>query len=125
MGSKASVVIAFFGLILLALCVGWTQYLDRDDYWWSDEQAKEYDDAGDEFHRLSYAPRPTDSRENGSGNAADGDPLARAEARFARAQNDLENALARKRKPALILKWTGILLVVIGVVGLFASREAE
>ncbi len=125
MGSKASVVTVLFGLILLALRVGWTDYLDRNDYWWSDEQAKEYEDAGYELHRLTYSPRPTDSRDNGSGNAADGDPLAEAKTRFARAQNDLENARARQRKPALILKWTGILLIVIGVVGLLASRGAE
>ena len=125
MGSKASVVAVLFGLVLLALCVGWTQYLDRDDFWWSDEQAKEYEEAGYELHRLTYTPRPTDSRENGSGNAADGDPFARAKARFDRVQNDLENARARKRKPALILKWTGILLVVVGIVGLLASRGAE
>ena len=122
MGSKASVVTVLSGLILLALCVGWTQYLDRDALWWSDEQAKEYEDASNERHRLTYSLQPTDSRDNGSGNAAEGDPLVKAKARFARAQSDLENALARQRIPALILKWTGVLLVVIGVVGLFASR---
>ena len=54
MGSKASVVTVLMGLILLALCVGWTQYLDRDEYWWSDEQANEYAAAGNEVHRLTY-----------------------------------------------------------------------
>ena len=122
MSSKASVVALLFGLILLALCVGWTQYLDRDDYWWSDEQEKEHDDAGDEVHRLTYTHQPS-HRGNGSGQAADGDPLAQAKVRFARAQDDLDNALSRRKKPALILKWTGILLIVIGVVGLFASGE--
>ena len=125
MGSKASVVTVLVGLILLALCVGWTQYLDRDDYWWSDEQAKEYEDASSELHRLTYSHQPTDSRDNGSANATDGDPFARAKARFARVQNDLEGARARKRKPALFLKWTGVLLIVIGVVGLLASRRVE
>ena len=125
MDSKASVVTVLIGLILLALCVGWTQYLDRNDYWWSDEQAKEYEDAGNERHRLTYSLQPTESRDSGSGNAPDGDPLVKAKARFARAQNDLENARARQRKPALILKWTGILLVATGVVGLLASRGAE
>ena len=122
MGSKGSVVAILFGLVLLALCVGWTQYLDRDDFWWSDEQAEEYEDAGSELHRLTYTHQPS-HRGNGSGHTADGDPLAQAKVRFARAQDDLDNALSRRRKPALILKWSGILLIVIGVVGLFASSE--
>jgi len=116
----ASLVLIVIGALLLCVLFVWTQFLDDNSYWWSDQQAREYGQAGDEDHRMTYAAPSK------SGDADDTDERrANTKARFADALRDLQLARDRRNRTTLVLKWAGIGLITVGAIGYFASRAAD
>ena len=115
--SIASIVV---GVILLGCLLVRSQFSADKLVSWSEQQAKEYQQAGDDVHRLTYSLPPQDGDE---GNTTD--PLTEAKARFARAQQDLRDARNRADRTGLLLKWGGIGFIAVGAMGFFASRSRD
>ena len=101
------------GLILVVASVIWPK-LDTGRSSWSDEKAKAYQDVSLDYHNLSFRdPNKAENRRL----------LDETKAKFEVLKSELDSSRERGNKVATWLRWTGVVLAIVGGVGVMTTRE--
>lgn len=112
------------GLLLLGLSSVWTMFSDGSSRW-TQEKADQWSKINDRLHLLSFAVHaPPGSEVSGrlgkpEDVKAEYDRVKQANEAFAA---EFEEASNGPKRTAAKLKWTGVALAAVGVVGAFATR---
>jgi hypothetical protein len=85
---------------------------------WSEEQAREYQAASSRLHSLSHQFAQQANR----GNETVARQLKQAEADYDSLRGQLESAMARPQRIAILLRVAGLLLLVVGGACLYFGR---
>ncbi len=113
---KLSVLCVLLGIILMVSAFVYPRAVKPD---WSEEQAMERIEAGNEIHNLPRAH---------SENPAEMSQIERrkeeALSRYEKIQTELVEARERLHRTASILKWLGMVSTVLGVGVYYATRES-
>jgi hypothetical protein len=114
------------GLILLAASMIWPRVVSSQSLW-SEEQALEKSSAAADLHRKSHvaAHAQISTRLSAEDKARKARELKEAQQRFDESRRLLDEAQTVRRTIPMILRWTGSVLAVIGVVSYFSIRGAE
>jgi hypothetical protein len=107
------------GLVLIALSVAWPK-LSNGSPSWSDEKAESYQAASAELHQLSMQMAGTPAEDQ---TRARQDALAAAHTKYAALRAELDEARSRPARIATILRYSGILLAMVGTLLLWTARE--
>lgn len=111
------------GILLLVLSFIWPMMVGKAV--WSNEQARELIAASAERHRLSHEHHPSATPGAEGGHEHKPGDLKAAEERYRRAEEKLQRARFFHVGAATVIKWTGILSLLGGLVGYFAlARRA-
>jgi hypothetical protein len=109
------------GLALVAWSFIWTSVSGRPAGW-SQEQAREYQAASAKLHGLSHEYVHESERGNEGAVRAE---LEQAQAEYDVLRGQLESAMHRPRRIALVMRFGGLLLIVIGAVSLYFGRSSN
>jgi len=117
--SILSSVLLGFGICLLGISIA-AKPLARASVPWTDEQAHDYEAATAKLHALSYQHR-SDHHHDHDHNV---DEKNRDDAKreYDRLRAALDSARARGSHAAWLLRWSGVVMIVLGMVGCFAGR---
>jgi hypothetical protein len=105
------------GLLCVALSVAWPA-ISNGQSSWSDEKAVAYQEASAKVHELSMQAGST-APENQSRTMHE--QLAEAQSKYAALRTQLESVRSQPARIALVLRYTGLALLVGGVIALVKS----
>lgn len=109
------------GLLLIGMSFVWLA-MKPSHRAWPDDKAEAYQAASAELHRLSIQTGAT-APENQTRAARD--QLADAQANYAALRTELDDVRSRPARIGIILRYTGILLAVVGSIWTIASRHKK
>lgn len=121
--AMSGLVIVGVGLVVLSLC--WTSIVGGRAAW-SKEQAREHAELSAEGHRKMHeqAEGPA-KRHKGDASKSGGESREEIQHRYEQVDADLQRAKTRGHTTALVFRWLGAVLTMIGGVGYFVLREKE
>jgi hypothetical protein len=105
------------GLVLFAVSFVWPGSSTRSAGW-STDQAVKYQTASTNLHRLSHEYARTTGTDKAPQVRAE---LQKAQSEFSELGGELESAIARPKRLAMMLRIGGLALAAIGAVGVFYS----
>jgi hypothetical protein len=108
------------GLLLLGALV-WPCSKNPQDYW-TEADAQERTEAGLQYHAMTHrhAHAQTEQQEQ----VAE-EKLEAARARYKETDHTFQDAQDRYRRPAALMRWSGIACLVVGMLGYYLLRAAS
>ena len=113
------ILLSITGMLLIGLSFVWPRMFPPQAAW-PDDKAEAYQAASAELHRLSIQTG-TAAPENQTRAARD--QLADAQANYATLRTELDDVRSRPARIGIILRYSGILLAVVGSIWTIASRH--
>jgi hypothetical protein len=109
------------GIVLLAASVLWSYLVDPREYW-TEKQAEHRAESGVLVktlpHKMEKAATDAERRSIEI-------EMRRAAEQFNQTDVDLENARARIQRPISLLRWSGTVCLLVGVVAYYALRGRD
>ncbi len=123
-GIRGAIVCIALGFVLLLSSFLWPQ-LFKDKWVWDDTQAQELSAAAANLHQLTHesAEIQVDERSDAAEKQRAADELAAAQSRYQASRQQLERAQASRQSTAVVLRWLGVALLIIGLLRYTAVRE--
>jgi multidrug resistance efflux pump len=114
------------GLILLLSSFLWPHLL-KDDWVWDEMQAQEHASAAANLHQMTHeaAEIQVDERRSEAAKEQAAAELKAAQNRYEGSRQKLERARASRQTATTALRWLGVALLVVGLVGYMAVREEK
>ena len=121
--TRLAIVCIVLGLILLGGSFAWPRLI-KDDHVWSDDQAHQLSQAAAELHHMTHAAAEAQLKNISDAERARWDAELKAtEEHYDKYRSELDRAKRVRNTAAVVMRWSGVALLLIGIVRYIALKS--